>query len=147
MDKSSKESAVKLEPRIVKVLEILIRHSPSVVTREQLIEEVWDNYGGAEDALNHAVSQLRKVLNDTDRQNRIIETIPKKGYRLRKVEKVRSRKYRRWLVWGFSLVLFLFLAYFSYQYFNRTGTAAPPAPDGKTVEHSSNTHPVPKAED
>lgn len=141
------EKAVKLEPRIIKVLEILIRHSPSVVTREQLIEEVWDNYGGAEDALNHAISQLRKVLHDTDKQNRIIETIPKKGYRLRQVETRPASKYRRWWVWGLPLALFLLLAYLTYQYFNQDAALAPPAPDGKTIEQPSHTAPVPEIED
>jgi DNA-binding winged helix-turn-helix (wHTH) protein len=71
----------KVEPRIMHVLQILIKQSPNVVLRDQLIDEVWNNYGGADDALNQAISHLRKTLHDTDKDNRIIETVIKKGYR------------------------------------------------------------------
>ena len=72
---------IKVEPRIMRVLQILIDHRPNVVSREYLISEVWDNYGGADDALNQSISHLRKLLKDTDKEKRIIETVVKKGYR------------------------------------------------------------------
>ncbi len=78
MDNS--QSKVKVEPRIMKVLQILMDNSPNVVPREKLIEEVWDNYGGADEALNQSISHLRKILDDNDKENRIIKTIVKKGY-------------------------------------------------------------------
>lgn len=74
-------SVTKVEPRIMRVLEILVKNSPNVVSRKQLIDEVWNNYGGADDALHQAVSHLRKILGDTDKENRLIETVIKKGYR------------------------------------------------------------------
>lgn len=76
------------------VLQILINNSPDVVSREQLISEVWDNYGGADDALNQAISNLRKVLGDEDRDNRLIETVVKKGYRFNGTVKQVSAKKR-----------------------------------------------------
>lgn len=81
LDKSGKKT--KVEPRIMRVLQILVDNSPNVVSREQLIEEVWDNYGGADDALNQAISHLRKILHDTKKDDRIIETVVKKGYRFK----------------------------------------------------------------
>lgn len=75
------ERITKVEPRIMRVLEILVQNSPNVVSRKQLIDEVWNNYGGADDALHQAVSHLRKILGDTDKENRLIETVVKKGYR------------------------------------------------------------------
>ena len=50
---------------------------------EQLIKEVWNDYGGADEALNQAISFIRKVPVDNNKE--IIETIPKKGYVLHAV--------------------------------------------------------------
>lgn len=68
----------RLEPRLMQVLCILAKHEGKLVKREDLIAEVWNNYGGGEDGLNQAISILRKTLQDTEKD--IIETIPKKGY-------------------------------------------------------------------
>ncbi|MBV7268698.1 winged helix-turn-helix domain-containing protein [Winogradskyella luteola] len=78
---NKKSDIIKIEDRVAKVLEILIKKSPNLVTRKELIEKVWQNYGGADDALNQAISNLRKLLNDDDKNNREIETVVKKGYR------------------------------------------------------------------
>ncbi|MEM7104952.1 MAG: winged helix-turn-helix domain-containing protein [Bacteroidota bacterium] len=93
----SGNQVTKVEPRIMKVLEILVKNSPSVVLREKLIEEVWDNYGGADDALNQAISHLRKILNDQDKDNRIIETVVKKGYRFVATSSIVSSGSAGWL--------------------------------------------------
>ena len=68
----------KLEPRVMKVLQYLLSKKNELVTREELIERIWDNYGGAEDALTQAISVLRKTLNDAEKE--LIRTVPKKGY-------------------------------------------------------------------
>ena len=81
MTDNNDSSRIKVEPRIMQVLEILIKNSPDVVLREELIAQVWDNYGGADDALNQTISHLRKMLKDKDKDKRIIETVVKKGYR------------------------------------------------------------------
>ncbi|WP_026462513.1 winged helix-turn-helix domain-containing protein [Adhaeribacter aquaticus] len=69
---------LRLEPRLVSVLHLLAENVGKLVTRETLINKVWNDYGGADDALNQAISFLRKVLKDNRKE--IIETIPKKGY-------------------------------------------------------------------
>ncbi|MFT3935730.1 MAG: winged helix-turn-helix domain-containing protein [Chitinophagaceae bacterium] len=68
----------RLEPRLIEILCILAVNEGKMVSRETLISEVWDNYGGAEDGLNQAISFLRKALCDADKK--IIQTVPKKGY-------------------------------------------------------------------
>jgi len=71
---------VHLEPRFLRVLQILIDQNGQTVSRETLVETVWGNYGGGDEGLTQAVSHLRKHLDDQDRQ--LIQTIPKAGYRL-----------------------------------------------------------------
>ncbi|MBX3252910.1 MAG: winged helix-turn-helix domain-containing protein [Chitinophagaceae bacterium] len=68
----------KLEPRLIEILDILVKNEGKLVSREMLISKIWNNYGGADDGLNQGISILRKALADTNKQ--IIETVPKKGY-------------------------------------------------------------------
>ena len=72
---------VRLEPRLMNVLCFLAVNAGQLVSREQLIEAVWNNYGGADEGLNQAISFLRKLLDDPNKK--VIETIPTKGYLLK----------------------------------------------------------------
>jgi DNA-binding winged helix-turn-helix (wHTH) protein len=73
-------SQTRLEPRLVKLLQLLADSAGQTVSRDQIIREIWNDYGGAEDGLNQAISFLRKILDDTGKER--IKTIPKKGYLL-----------------------------------------------------------------
>lgn len=68
----------KVEHRLIRVLTLLAGHPNEVVSRDRLVKEIWNDYGGADEALTQAISFLRKLLNDTDRT--LIETVPKMGY-------------------------------------------------------------------
>jgi len=62
------------------VLMQLLDQQNKVVTREQLIEQVWEgNFLVGDKAISTAIWKLRKVLEGSSVR---IETIPKKGYRL-----------------------------------------------------------------
>lgn len=71
-----------LEPRIMDVLCLLVRHSGDVVARDTLIDEIWQIEHGGEDSLTRAISLLRKTFREAGVTNEVIETIPKRGYRL-----------------------------------------------------------------
>lgn len=70
----------KLEPRLMRLLCLLASSPGELVSREYIIREIWNDYGGADDALHQAVSFLRKALDDSNKT--CIRTIPKKGYTL-----------------------------------------------------------------
>jgi DNA-binding winged helix-turn-helix (wHTH) protein len=70
----------RLEPRLMNVLCFLAVNAGQLVSRQQLIKEVWNDYGGADEGLNQVISFLRKLLDDPDKK--IIKTIPTKGYLL-----------------------------------------------------------------
>jgi DNA-binding winged helix-turn-helix (wHTH) protein len=72
------QKEMKLEPRLMKLLCMLAKQPGQLVKREQLISEIWNDYGGGEAGLTHAISTLRKLLDDTSKD--LIETIPTKGY-------------------------------------------------------------------
>ena len=72
------QQEMKVEPRLIKLLCILATQPGQLVKREQLITEIWNDYGGGEAGLNHAISSLRKLLHDNSKA--LIETIPTRGY-------------------------------------------------------------------
>lgn len=73
---------VKLEPRTMAVLVYLAARAGQVVTREELEEEVWSGRVVGYEALSNAIAKLRRAFEDHPKQPRIIETVPKAGYRL-----------------------------------------------------------------
>ena len=72
---------MRITPKATAVLAVLA-HANGVVSREQLIAEVWREEHITDDVLTHAISTLRKALGDSPRASIYIQTIPKKGYRL-----------------------------------------------------------------
>jgi DNA-binding winged helix-turn-helix (wHTH) protein len=72
------QQEVRLEPRLMQVLCLLAEQAGKLVARELLVSEIWKDYGGADDGLTQAISALRKILHDGNKE--MIETIPKKGY-------------------------------------------------------------------
>jgi TolB-like protein len=73
---------VRIEPRAMQVLAYLAEHAGDVVTKEQLVQDVWEGAFVTDEALTYAVHELRKALGDDAKKPQFIETVPKKGYRL-----------------------------------------------------------------
>ncbi len=73
---------VRLEPKAVAVLVHLGEHAGRVVSRDALMGAVWPDVVVTEASLTRCVSRLRHALGDDARAPRLIETIPKAGYRL-----------------------------------------------------------------
>ncbi|MEZ5895388.1 MAG: winged helix-turn-helix domain-containing protein [Parvularculaceae bacterium] len=74
--------AVEVEPRVMAVLVALAGRQGETVRRQELIDAVWNGAPGADQSLNNAISLLRRALGDADEIRRLIQTIPKQGYRL-----------------------------------------------------------------
>jgi DNA-binding winged helix-turn-helix (wHTH) protein/tetratricopeptide (TPR) repeat protein len=73
----------RLEPRAMQVLLVLARDPGAVVTRRDLIIDVWGDSFVSDDALSAAIIRLRRAFGDPARAPRVIETVAKSGYRLR----------------------------------------------------------------
>lgn len=71
-----------LPSKAVEVLLCLAEHPGEVVTRDSLLEDVWGVAGGSNEALSHAVSEIRHALGDHREDPSFIQTLPKRGYRL-----------------------------------------------------------------
>lgn len=71
-----------LPPQLTKLLRFFLDHHGQVVSRDQLLAGVWGHEeGGSDDAVNVAVSSLRKALGDSERPFQLIQTLPRRGYR------------------------------------------------------------------
>ncbi|WP_185969321.1 winged helix-turn-helix domain-containing protein [Aliiglaciecola sp. M165] len=75
----SGEKETSLEPKVARLLEYLILNQNRVITREELIEKVWENRIVSSDPINRCISIIRQTLNPEDK-SAYIETVPKKGY-------------------------------------------------------------------
>jgi DNA-binding winged helix-turn-helix (wHTH) protein/TolB-like protein len=71
-----------LEPMVMDVLVVLATHQGSVVTRDQLVHEVWKDRFVTDEAIVAKIATLRQKLGDDSRNPKYIETIPRRGYRL-----------------------------------------------------------------
>lgn len=72
--------AVALEGKPLEVLHELLLRAGEVVTKDELLDAVWPGVAVVEGSLPTAISKLRKALGE--RQDNIIETVPRVGYRL-----------------------------------------------------------------
>ncbi len=74
---------VQLQDRPFEVLAALLERSGEVVLRKELRERLWPgHFVEFDNNLNTAVTKLRRALDDTTQEPRIVETLPKRGYRL-----------------------------------------------------------------
>ncbi len=70
-----------LRPRPFAVLLYLIENPQRVVTKDELIERVWEGTAVSDDALVKCVGDIRKALGDDSRNQRFVKTVSKGGYR------------------------------------------------------------------
>lgn len=70
-----------LQPQVSSVLVCLVRHKGEVVAKDMLVEEAWEGRCASDKNVTHCISLLRGHLEDRHDRH-LIETIPKKGYRL-----------------------------------------------------------------
>ncbi len=72
----------RIEPKSMEVLVHLLEHAGEVATRDALQDAIWGDVVVGDDSLTNAIIKLRKAFGDDARNPRLIETIPKRGYRL-----------------------------------------------------------------
>ena len=72
---------IQLEPKAIRVLIYLIEHRDHAVSKDELLNAVWEGAAVTDNALTRIIAQLRKELGDDARSPRYIQTIPTVGYR------------------------------------------------------------------
>ena len=74
------DSPVALTPKAFDVLSFLVRNPNRLVTKEELLQAVWQDTFVEEGNLTQYISHLRKALEDNVEDTRLIVTIARKGY-------------------------------------------------------------------
>lgn len=71
---------VALEPQAIRLLDVLIRHRDRIVSKEDIIEEIWDGRAITDAALNTRIRSVRRALGDAATTSQFIKTFPKRGF-------------------------------------------------------------------
>ena len=72
---------VRVEPQVFDVLAHLVTHRDRVVTKEELLDEVWGDRFVSESALTSRIKDARRVVGDDGRRQAVIRTVHRRGYR------------------------------------------------------------------
>lgn len=85
------DGPVTLQPRALQLLIMLAERPGELVTKDQIIDQIWEGRAVGDSALATQVKALRRVLGENGRPYRIIGTVHGRGYRfIAPVEQVRS---------------------------------------------------------
>ena len=75
-------NTIRLEAKAMQVLVYLAERAGRVVSRAELEKRIWPGRVVTEDSVIKAIAKLRRVFHDDAREPKVIETLPKSGYRL-----------------------------------------------------------------
>lgn len=125
---ASGDTVIRIEPKSMEVLVYLFAHQDSVVSREQIHDAIWGDVVVGDDSLTNAIIKIRKAFGDNARNPSVIETIPKRGYRL--IAEVTTpkppvAKQSFGWVWVSVTLVLLLLGSVAITLFPRTEAAAP----------------------
>lgn len=74
------DGIINLRPQSAQILAVLTRQLGHVVSKQDLLDEVWPNVSVTEDSLVQCISDIRKAIEDKNRT--VLRTVPKRGYML-----------------------------------------------------------------
>jgi DNA-binding winged helix-turn-helix (wHTH) protein len=73
--------AVRIEPQVFDLLLYLVRHRDRIVSKDELIEAIWQGRVISEAALSTCISAARRAVGDSGESQNLIRTVPKRGFR------------------------------------------------------------------
>ena len=71
-------SAIDLTPKAVAILCLLVENAGQLVTKEEVMKQVWADSFVEEANLSHHIFKLRKALGESE-DRKLIETLPKRA--------------------------------------------------------------------
>jgi len=74
-------NVIRLSPKAHDVLVLLLHHAGSLVTKDELLSQVWPDTSVEEGILTVHIAALRKAFGDDKRSSGYIETVSRSGYR------------------------------------------------------------------
>lgn len=92
-------AAVALAPKVLETLLILVERRGTIVSKKELMEELWPDAFVEESNLSQNIYMIRKALGNGNGSGHLIENIPRRGYRfnaeVRKVSQPTSTELTR----------------------------------------------------
>lgn len=75
-------TAIRVRPQLIDVLTCLAMQPGKVMSKSQILAVVWSDRYVVASGVTRCVAELRQAFADDARHPRVIQTIPKRGYRL-----------------------------------------------------------------
>ena len=73
---------VSLEPQVFDIIFLLAENAGQIVTRDELVATVWNGRIVSEATIDTRISSTRNAVGDTGREQRVIRTIPRRGFEM-----------------------------------------------------------------
>jgi DNA-binding winged helix-turn-helix (wHTH) protein len=77
----SDDNVLPMEPQVFALLSFLVEHHDRLVSKEELLEKVWDGRIVSDAAIASRIKSARKVLGDDGKTQRFIRTLHRQGFR------------------------------------------------------------------
>ncbi|CCB66452.1 winged helix-turn-helix domain-containing protein [Hyphomicrobium sp. MC1] len=74
-------SSVPVGPQVFDVLLYLLQNRDRVVSKDDLLEAVWDGRIVSESTVTSHINAVRKAIGDNGNEQRLVKTVPRKGFR------------------------------------------------------------------
>jgi DNA-binding winged helix-turn-helix (wHTH) protein/pimeloyl-ACP methyl ester carboxylesterase len=75
-------AAQDIEPQVFDFLHFLVQNPGTLVTRDQMIQAVWNGRIVSESAISARISALRRAVGDDGKRQAVIRTLPRRGIQL-----------------------------------------------------------------
>jgi TolB-like protein len=72
---------VSITPQVFDLLDYLIRNRTRVVSKDDLVNAIWSGRAVTDTALTTRLNAARSAIGDSGREQRLIKTLPRKGFR------------------------------------------------------------------
>lgn len=75
------DTVVSLEPQVFDLLTYLVKHRDRVVSKDEIIQQVWNGRIVSDSTLDSRLNAVRKALDDSGKEQRLVRTFTRKGVR------------------------------------------------------------------
>ena len=91
----------RLEPQPAAVLALLLARTGELVTHEEIRKAIWGEttHVNFQQGLHYCIRQIRRAIDDNSNECRVIETVPRRGYRLQSTVALPPPRARNWMAY------------------------------------------------